>query len=144
MTSWFVSVWCIIPGILSDKHQQAFFVSNNVLFIAHNQGYQTTSARSEQIQIQPIGICVVKYIKDQHTASTQTPVSPVQCCQCSHWINDPGCTFKKRLKEWKQHLYDAACSWTWVYAYYGQRLSIDHIPWSGCTRRATWPIYSCP
>ena len=119
-----------------------------IIFLSYstptNDEYSTTSARWDRILIKLIGRRFIKYVNHLHTAEVQTPVSPPRCCQCSNQKYDPGCPFKNRPYTWKQYKSELACSWMWVYPHHGKWQSINHITYSGCTLRATWPIYCCP
>jgi len=100
---------------------------------ATHHGYTTTFAREERIDYWPIG---GRFIEHTHSSDTTTVKTDVcwmrRQWQCSHQTYDPGCIFQNCQHDWKQLKYEAACSWMWVYLYWGKQRSINHIMNSGC------------
>jgi len=88
--------------------------------------------------------CFIQYTTHWDTATLQTPVSPLQHYQCSHWKYHPIRTFDIGPQIWRQHEQETPHDRMCVQLSPGSQPSTDHIIYSWCMQRAKWTIYSCP
>jgi len=87
------SCWIYIP-----QDFPLFVIIFITLSTTANDGSTNTSSWGVWIRSEPIDGLFIKSASGWNTAATQTPVSPLRHCNCSHQEYDPGRKLKKLRK----------------------------------------------